>query len=408
VATDARRLGLYCAQAIGWSLILVWGSLWYRSHQANHLTLPRPAFYAFEYLGVDFYSSYYATRHWFRGGDPYTEPYDDPLDRALSYPPSIQYAFAWTRFFSARKAMRVWFAFQVVICVGAVLYLLRCRQVTGRERLPVPLMVGLFLFCLPVIFALERGNWDLALVPWLCGFAWFLDRPGRRAGLYAGLCLTAAAWLKFYPVLLFGVLVYRRRWTGVFFFVSFSLILAALFHKFLPAMVENLQTTNATNRPAIFYPGFHSLTGYWPLLSTSPDTAWLLAIPKFGAAVILIVIPCLVVFFIAVHSPNAKAVTTPLVLWLTAAFTFLPEVANDYNLVFLPLAMLVIWRPSHPWWLQGLFAYALLAYSPLQMPVDARLLFFCKLMGVYATGLAILHEAGRACVSETAAAPKLA
>ena len=36
---------------------------------------------AFASLGVDFFSNYYASRHWLAGGNPYVEPYGDPLNR---------------------------------------------------------------------------------------------------------------------------------------------------------------------------------------------------------------------------------------------------------------------------------------------------------------------------------------
>jgi hypothetical protein len=93
------------------------------------------------------------------------------------------------------------------------------------------------------------------------------------------------------------------------------------------------------------------------------------------------------------RSQKGTELAYPLTLWLVALATFLPKVAADYNLVFLPLAILATWdRRERPAVHLGM-VLALLALQPFRFDASARFLFLCKLSGLVAVGLSLVREA---------------
>ena len=68
----------------------------------------------------------------------------------------------------------------------------------------------------------------------------------------------------------------------------------------------------------------------------------------------------------------------PYFLWLTAAATFLPPVANDYSLVFLPLAIVAIWDRRDPTPVHMVMGLVLLWWQPWQLDVSARVLILLR------------------------------
>src|SRR5262249_42924914 len=94
--------------AVGVALLVVWGLWWKSSLRHNHLVGGHLTWVeVYHYLGVDFLNNYRASRHWLAGGDPYREPFGDPLGRKLCYPPAVLPAFAWCNGFSPRSALRL-------------------------------------------------------------------------------------------------------------------------------------------------------------------------------------------------------------------------------------------------------------------------------------------------------------
>ena len=83
----------------------------------------------------------------------------------------------------------------------------------------------------------------------------------------------------------------------------------------------------------------------------------------------------------------------PYWLWLTAAGTFLPVGANDYNLFFLPLAALIVWDRRDPLWNHVLMVPMLLWWQPFQLPIHPGVILLCKLTGLYAAGCSLVNRA---------------
>ncbi len=72
----------------------------------------------------------------------------------------------------------------------------------------------------------------------------------------------------------------------------------------------------------------------------------------------------------------------PFLLWLAACATYIMPVAFDYNLFFLPLAMVGLWRARDGWATHLLLGFSLLAWQPVGLPISADLLMAAKVAGL--------------------------
>jgi hypothetical protein len=80
-------------------------------------------------------------------------------------------------------------------------------------------------------------------------------------------------------------------------------------------------------------------------------------------------------------------------LWIVALATFVPQVSNDYNLCFLPLAVLAVWDRRDPLLVHVAVALLLLWWQPLSMSIDPKLLLLCKLLGLGAATVCLVERA---------------
>ena len=69
--------------------------------------------------------------------------------------------------------------------------------------------------------------------------------------------------------------------------------------------------------------------------------------------------------------------------------------ANDYSLVFLPLAALAVWDRRDPLMVHVALGLLLLWWQPLALPIDARLLFVIKFLGLGAVGACLVRRASQ-------------
>ena len=67
------------------------------------------------------------------------------------------------------------------------------------SALPLPWVLAATLCSTPVLFAMERGNWDLLVLAPLALAAFALKEPTWQRDCLAGSCLALAAWIKLYP-----------------------------------------------------------------------------------------------------------------------------------------------------------------------------------------------------------------
>jgi hypothetical protein len=394
----ARGTPGYRAVLIGAGTALLAGFVlfWSGAFRAGRLEAPPDLwFWSWERLGLDLLQNYHASRHWLAGGNPYLEPYGDPdRTRVFNYPPLLLPLFSWTRFFAERTAVGLWFLLSTAVLGLAAAAAARTRRALALEGLPWVMAAAAVLWSTTSLMELERGNCNVLVLGLVLAAAWALGRRGWPAELAAGVLLAGAAWVKVYPAILLGALPCLRRWRalGVGLAASTAIGLAG---------GSSVGQFVARNRRILPYymkrsavPYSHTLPGFWDTLARDTPLA---AIPGTAAGLALI-LPLIVWVSLRVHrDPGRDRAILPYLLFLVAAGTFLAPVAYDYNLVFLPPAVVAVWDRRAPLALHLLFALLFLWWQPLALPgVSAVLLLAAKLAGLAATGWALSRRLGSA------------
>jgi hypothetical protein len=108
--------------------------------------------------------------------------------------------------------------------------------------------------------------------------------------------------------------------------------------------------------------------------------------------------------------PDTSRLLYPYLLWLTALATLLPEISNDYNFAFLPLAALAVWDRRDPVVVHVLIGLMMLWWQPVQLSIGPQLLFGFKLGGLAAVTACLLRriqEQGQAVIGEGMPQPRV-
>ena len=98
--------------------------------------------------------------------------------------------------------------------------------------------------------------------------------------------------------------------------------------------------------------------------------------------------------------PQRDRLAYPYLMWVLALATFMPPIANDYSLGFLPLAALVVSDRRDPFLVKVTMAALCLWWQPLSLPINGSVLLLIKLAGLAAVGVSL---AERCCDQYTAA-----
>jgi Glycosyltransferase family 87 len=373
-------------------LLLVWLAWWFANLVADHFVggsktwIPR-----YHFLAVDFLHNYHAVQAWWNGGNPYLEPFNptDPSDRYV-YPPLALRVFSWCAALPPQLATAVW-----IIVLGGIASLaaLHCwgeRGELGLWRARLPAFVASFLWSTPVLFAMERGNYDLLVLGLVLAAGAFLS---RRYDILAGVCLAVAAWLKVYPALAGLTLVVLWRPRAILAALAAGLIIVLLDIPGTADFLYSLRVIMPLHVPTthgVMHETMHTITGCWGLLWAHTPLDWLAVIPGQAAWAVLMLPPVAWVSYRLARCATPEKLLVPYLLWVTAVATFLPSVSNDYNLVFLPLAGLTVWDRRDPVLAHVLLALMVVWWQPFLLPVGPRLLFVCKLAGVYGVAVCLV------------------
>jgi Glycosyltransferase family 87 len=379
VVTPAR-----IASAVSVLVLVGWACWWTLSLRENRMIAAETTWVpAHTFLGVDFQSNYFAVRCWLRGGDPYVEPFDDPLGRPLVNPPLILPLFAWTKLFGLRSATAIWFVALVGFAVLGAWAVGGVRRQLRLEPIPLPACIAAILCSMPVLFALERGNWDLMLIPPLLGLAWGLSGNSPRRDAVAGLCLTLMAWVKLYPALLLLAPLALRRWRVVGVFAASSLVLAVFWRNELEAIARSIRGAEGDVRTD-FCHVYHSWSQAWAPFWSETPLSLLTRIPGTVGALAVMLPIIAVMTRNLVRTPNRGRVLLPYLCWLTAAATCLPQIMNDYNWAPLPLALLMTWTRRDSFVVHMLLALGLIWLQPFHVDIGPWLFFTFKLAAFFA------------------------
>jgi len=392
--SSAGERGLLLAGVL---LLAGWAAVWGLSLCENRLLGGRFTWTgAWDFLGLDFLNPCLATRHWLAGGDPYREPFGDPREGTAQvakffYPPPVLPLFAWCGLLPPRQAVVVWTIVLAALAMWGAVLAWRTRRRLGLCKLPLPFVVAALLCSTPVIFALERGNFDLLVLPPLAGAAWALQRRSAARDLLAGGGLALATCLKVYPGLLVFSLLALGRWRALLCFAVAGLALGLPGLGYLPALHANLIESSAHMAPVTIWHTCHSLSNSWQPLWAATPFAFLGHVPGTVAAGVFVLGLGLAISCRVARCPDRSRVLYPYLLWLAALATFLPRLANDYNFYYLPLAALAVWDRRDPLAVHVGMALLLFWWQPITVPIGVKELFVFKVLGF----LAVTASLGR-------------
>ncbi len=90
---------------------------------------------------------------------------------------------------------------------------------------------------------------------------------------------------------------------------------------------------------------------------------------------------------------GSEGVLYPLLLWLNALGSCVGAIANDYSLMFLPLAIIAVFSLRDPWFVRASLALLLVWWQPIELPIHAVPLLIIKLLALVAVGVCLVRRA---------------
>ena len=420
LAPGAKHSAFY-----GTMLLLLWLAFWIESFGRGQLMFARDvSFPAWYFIGLDFMHNFLGSRAWMSGLNPYVDDIGD-VRGPYAYPPVVLPMFAWCYVVPFALAAALWAAFIALTIAWAARIVQGVRVAARLPFLSLVLATVLILWSMPAMFAMERGNSDALVLLGMIGAALVWRRkPSWANDAIIGGCIALAAWVKVYPLVLFGVLVLAGRWRalalGLVIFAVVGLVpldyTKGFFEASRHAQAQRTDTVGAAvdwlkrqpvRKIRLEYAHIefssHSLTSYWPRLWMSQGILFLHRIPGLiGAGVCLFPLGAWVAWRFW-RSPRRDEWVFPFMLWVASLVTFWMPVAYDYNLYFLPLAMWAVWDHRDGLVSNLAFLAGALWWQPLELPepFSPPALLFIKLASLVVTGQALVRRL-------TAAAPETA
>jgi hypothetical protein len=360
------------------------------------------------FLGLDFHHNYVAARAWREGKDPYQQLEGDPANVRYTYPPLTMVAFSWSSGFKPSgvwnvgpsttqqspfapsvPAMLCWLVVIAAI-VGIASWQSWCtRRQLGLKAIPFPFVLGAMLMSYPVCFELERGNCNalplLALLVCVRALTW---SDARAADIVAGLCVALATGIKPYAIVLLPGLLAVGRFRAAAFAAGWLLLEMVVFW---PDIRRWLAVAHIQNQIEVsMYLDFsHSLISHWKMIWRDLGAARLAMLPaeRFVAVTVLVVVGW--VGWRVFRARDRTGVIWPFFLWLAAMATMISPVAQDYNLLFIPLAVLAAWNSADSWRVQLCVGTVLLWWQPFYLGLANAPWLLLKVVSVALIGVLI-------------------
>jgi hypothetical protein len=381
--------------ALGLVSLLVWVAWWADAFLQNRLFLADRTWLQIPGLGADFWTqSELAARKFAAGIDPYASK-----KHLFHYPPLVIRLFLWVQYFTPAVALRIWIAVCGALIALAAVVAHRTRARLGLEPVPLTVALAAVLFSFPVVFEMERANFDVITLAALLAALPLLEKKERYREILAGCLLAVGPWVKLYPGLMgVGLIGLRRFWVlGGFAAAGVGIGLLTPSETLRSFEILDLAMKRVSSfTPDSYFPWSHSVSMLWleMLRILPPGAAGVLGrIPAsvVGGAVVLAAagVVCKRVF----HCPRSEPLTYPLLLWVLAVASCAPVIANDYSLLFLPLAAVAVWSRKDPRAVHAGLLLSLLWWQPFMFPINPLFLLMIKLGALAAVGLAITLRA---------------
>jgi hypothetical protein len=381
---------------VGLVLLTLWTAIWVKSVHRNHLETQKYSYIpAMPFLDVDFDINYYATRTWITGSDPYQGYLRKGIGQLeaickYDHPPVVLALFAWCLLVPHKLAVILWLSMQTGVFSLAVYLCWRSRHQLDLLTVPLPLLLAATLLSYPVVAEMERGNWNMLVLLFLIFSVWALRGQSLVCDILAGTFAGIAAWIKIYPVLLFLGLLALKRWRAAGCFGIAVLLIGLANVQGVLAFATNIKEPAVLTPDYLgtFVPWTHTVSGSWLLFCSTVHMDWLSQLPGTAGWGLLVFPLMLWVSYGIAKVANPSPLMYPYFLWLTAAATYLPPIANDYSLIFLPLTVWAVWDRRDPVIAHVLMLLTLIWLQPIWLPQSSTFLWFSKLISL--AGVAIL------------------
>jgi hypothetical protein len=296
-------------------------------------------------IGMDFWDVMVASRAVMAGhpiyrdnrefGPGFTDPSAAEGECRYAYPPVAAYLFVPLAVLPDRASLKLWSVIQIVLILLPVVVLLRGEGCGWPITAAAALVV---LSSYPVLFALERGNFDsLAMFFCLLGL-WLWTR--NRNGYLVGLCLAVAATLKLYPLAVIGYFVLKREWRVVGAAVVISVLLLLLTSG--QGGSDNLGNyfrvvQDLNNSSTDLFIGNHSMRVFLTRATTyimplTPER--MLAVFTFSRVVNFLILAIISAYVLMTKTKDRRLCREEVclfILWMT----MVPAISYDYRLVLL-------------------------------------------------------------------------
>jgi hypothetical protein len=363
------------------------------------------------FLGLDFHHNYVAARTWRQGSDPYAELRGDPANRRYTYPPLTLVAFSWTDLFppgpqmrmtgtdgvqsefaTSKPAILLWVAVIIGLIGFAAWKSWMTRWRLGLPPLPLPFVLGATLASYPVFFELERANCNTLPLLAIAVLVAALDSPDRRRGdVAAGLCVAVATGIKPYAIVLLIGLLALRRFRAMGYAIGWLVLQAIVFSPDLRRWLAVAHIQNQSTAP-VYMDFSHSLIVHWQLIAR--DLGWpaLAQWPARTVVGVLLLVATLAVGWQVFRRRAGNAIAWPFFLWLAAMATMISPIAQDYNLLFIPLAVLSAWSATDSWRIQLCVCLVLLWWQPFFIGLANLPWLLLKVISVALVGVLIVRR----------------
>jgi len=379
-------MGCYVLLALWlfWWIISIWeGKLLF----AEHLWFGKfPAF------GVDFLQNVdQPSRTWVQGNDPYARE-----ESLFVYPPLVMRLFAWTTLVSPERALTI------TICIFAFSTFLgiwhswKTRLYLRIDSIPLALSTIAVLYSFPVIFGMERANYDFLILPFLVISIYLLKKGNPSSEIIAGMVLSLTPWLKIYPGLLAVGLFALKKWKAMVAFIASGLLIGLVnlhetfrFIRNTRLHIKEAKWVLSISADKKILPWQHSLTESWGWMWKNTPLERISG--YLGAGIILGILLIWVGIYIY-RCPRREVLTYPFLTWILSLSTFVPALSNDYNLIFLPFTALAIWDHRDPIIVHIGLLLSLLWWQPFYLPIDGRIMMFIKLFALFALSVSLLKR----------------
>jgi hypothetical protein len=372
-----------------WMLVVVWSVWWALNLVEGRMLFAERSWIRLPAFGVDFLGHVdKPTRVWLAHGDPYEDQ-----TRRFSYPPIVTRLFTWVKATDPQTSLRIWIGLAAICAVIGAIASVRAREALGLEPLPLSAGIAAVLFSTPVLFALERANYDLLIVPCIVVAAYLLRTRDATTDAAAAFFLAIAAWAKVYPGLLIFALLAVSRYRAAVWMGVWGLLIGASdipeLMRFIANTRADVEATQALARVVRdIHPWNHPLGIVWRDLWAGTPLAYVPG--HIGSAVTVGTLFLWVSFYI--RRSKAEEVLLPYLYWTVALASFIPPISNDYNITPLPLSIIALWSRKEPWYVHAALAPLILWWQPMSLPLSGRAVMFIKLAGLIAVAVMLVRR----------------